>query len=116
MLKSAVWLLAAVLLIGCQSNTNRPETRPVIKPETKPAVRPAIKPTPTAGVIRGACTDQAEKQRLKVISIGGFRKVTGSGGREIGTDTVMRVSRAGQTYQVLCSYSFGDGRARITSM
>ncbi|HSO83705.1 hypothetical protein [Thiocapsa sp.] len=74
-----------------------------------------VKPMPTGTVMRNECRQQAEKQGLKVLSIGGFHTVTGSGGREIGSDAIMGVSRAGQTYTVRCSYSFGDGRARITS-
>jgi|GEM_PF-6210169 len=71
---------------------------------------------PTVKQMSEACISQGKTQGLEVHSVGSFRTIGGSGGQAIGADTTMGVSRAGQTYDVRCSYSFGDGQARITSM
>ena len=80
-----------------------------------PGPAPAPPPVVSTAEMRDACASEAQVQGAAVLSIGAFQTVTGSGGREIGTTTIMRVAQpGGTTVDVRCSYSFGDRTARIT--
>ena len=74
-------------------------------------------PAPHVSVaeMRDACAREAQSQDAAVLSIGEFRPVGGSGGRLVGTTATMQVTQPnGATVEVRCSYSYGDGIARIT--
>jgi hypothetical protein len=99
-------LVGAFALSACQLD--------IVGPGPGAGTGPTIDPRPTEAVMRDACSRAAQDQGVAVVSIGRFQTVTGSGGREIGTTTMMRVAGGGQTFDVRCSYSFGDDLARIT--
>jgi hypothetical protein len=61
-----------------------------------------------------ACVAQADRQGLRVRRVGQTDILTGSRGRVIGTQTILRVSRGGRTYPVRCNYTFDSRVARIT--
>jgi hypothetical protein len=63
-----------------------------------------------------ACVAQAERQGLRVRRLVSTEIVTGSRGRVIGTQTILRVSRGGRTYPVRCNFTFETREARITSI
>ena len=63
-----------------------------------------------------ACVQQAERQGLRVRRVGRTEIVTGGRGRVIGTQTVLRVTRGGQSYPVRCIYSFDRRTAQISSI
>ena len=63
-----------------------------------------------------ACVAQAERQGLRVRRVGQTEIVTGSRGRMIGTQTILRVTRGGRSYPVRCNYTFDSRVARITSI
>lgn len=101
----SIALAAALALSACQID--------IVEPGPSPS-RPSVDDRPSRAVMRDACAQAAQDQGVAVVSIGQFVTVTGSGGRDIGTSTMMRVSRGGEVFDVRCSYSFGDEIARIT--
>ncbi len=102
--------LGLIALSACQLDLSGLETGP--SPLPAPAPQP---PVVSTAEMRDACARAAQDQGAAVLSIGSFQTVTGSGGREIGTTTMMRVTQPnGTTLDVRCSYSFGDEIARIT--
>ena len=99
--------LAILALAGCELQVSGPPPhgpgRPVPMPEL---IERAER----------ACVAQAGEQRLRVRQVVSTDVVTGSRGRVIGTQSVLRVSRRGQTYPVRCNYTFDTRTARITSI
>ena len=71
---------------------------------------------PSKSEMRLACEKRAERDGQRVLKIGEFRTVTGSGGREIGAAAPMEVKRDKQKSSVQCNYSFGDGQVRLTAL
>jgi hypothetical protein len=72
---------------------------------------------PTTPELREACDRAAQSQRLGIVTdIGEFRPVGGSGGRVVGTAAEMTVMQNGQTFNVQCNYSFGDGQVRFSQL
>lgn len=66
------------------------------------------------GRAREACTTQAQSQGLSVNRVVSTVPVTGSGGRMIGSDVTLNVTRRGETYDVRCSYDNNSRRATIS--
>ncbi|MGY6412126.1 MAG: hypothetical protein ACXIUV_14025 [Alkalilacustris sp.] len=103
-------LIAALGVVGlsaCQLDMAGLEPAPTPAPPAPPVVSTAE--------MRDACAREAQSQGAAVLSVGEFRPVGGSGGRLIGTTTTMQVTQpGGATVEVRCSYSYGDGIARIT--
>jgi hypothetical protein len=77
--------------------------------------RPPAGQIDVAGAER-ACVAQARFQGLRVRNVGRTEIVTGSRGRVIGTQTILRVTRGGRSYPVRCNYTFDSRIARITSI
>ncbi|TVP62480.1 MAG: SH3 domain-containing protein [Leptolyngbya sp. LCM1.Bin17] len=65
------------------------------------------------GRAREACQQQAERQLLTFNNVVESHLVTGSGGRMIGADVTMSVTRGGQTYNVRCQY---DNMSRVATI
>lgn len=101
---TSIALAGAMALSACQID--------IVEPGPSPGA--SIGDRPSRAVMRDACTQAAQDQGVAVLSVGQFDTVTGSGGMRIGTTTMMRVSRGNETFDVRCSYSFGDEIARIT--
>lgn len=68
------------------------------------------------GRAREACTTQATTQGLSVNRVVSTVPVNGSGGRMIGSDVTLSVTRQGETYNVRCSYDNTSRRATISSI
>lgn len=67
------------------------------------------------GRAREACTTQAQTQGLTVNRVVSTTPVNGRGGRMIGSDVTMSVTRRGETYNVRCNYDNSSRRATISS-
>jgi len=65
------------------------------------------------GRAREACTSKARQQGLTVNRVVSTVPVNGSGGRMIGSDVTMSVTRKGSTYNVRCSYDNSSRAATI---
>lgn len=68
------------------------------------------------GRAREACTTQATTQGLSVNRVISTVPVNGSGGRMIGSDVTLSVTRRGETYNVRCNYDNASRRATISSV
>lgn len=66
------------------------------------------------GRAREACTTQAKAQGLSVNRVVSTVPVNGSGGRMIGSDVTLSVTRRGETYNVRCNYDNASRRATIS--
>ncbi len=84
--------------------------------EAPPPAGPGWDRPPTINVTRAerACVAQAERQGLRVRSIVRTDIVTGSRGRVIGTQSILRVSHGRRGHAVRCNYTFDTRIARIT--
>jgi len=65
------------------------------------------------GRARETCQQQAGRQGLTFNRVVESHSVTGSGGRMIGADVIMSVTRGGQTYNVRCQY---DNMSRVATI
>lgn len=65
------------------------------------------------GRAREACTSKARQQGLRVNRVVSTIPVNGSGGRTIGSDVTINVTRNGSTYNVRCSYDNSSRAATI---
>lgn len=68
------------------------------------------------GRAREACTNQAQKQLLTVNRVVSTTPIGGSGGRMIGSEVLLSVSRKGATYDVKCRYDNASRAATISSL
>ncbi|MBF2050972.1 MAG: hypothetical protein EDM05_009385 [Leptolyngbya sp. IPPAS B-1204] len=68
------------------------------------------------GRAREACATQAQQQLLTVNNVVSTTPVTGSGGRMIGSEVILNVSRGGETYDVRCSFDNATRTATIASI
>jgi hypothetical protein len=68
------------------------------------------------GRAREACINQAQKQILTFNKVISTTPIPGSGGRMIGSELMLNVSRAGSTYNVRCRYDNASKVATISSM
>lgn len=66
------------------------------------------------GRAREACTAQARQQGLSVNRVVSTVPVNGSGGRMIGSEVTLNVTRRGETYNVRCDYDNASRRATIS--
>lgn len=67
------------------------------------------------GRAREACRNQAQQQRLTFNRVVSTEPISGSGGKMIGSEVILNVSRAGSTYDVLCTYDNASRSATISS-
>lgn len=67
------------------------------------------------GRAREACTKQAQQQLLSVNRVISTNPINGSGGRMIGSEVVLSVTRQGATYTVQCRYDNASRSASIGS-
>jgi hypothetical protein len=68
------------------------------------------------GRAREACTTQAQQQLLTVNNIVSTTPVSGSGGRMVGSEVILNVTRRGETYDVRCSFDNASRTATIASI
>lgn len=68
------------------------------------------------GRAREACTNQSRNQGLTVNRVISTKPINGSGGRMIGSDVILNVSRQGSTYDVQCRYDNVSRGATISSI
>jgi hypothetical protein len=106
-------ILGVLALAACE-----PVGPPYAGPGWGPPPGPGWGPPPAAPVnlarAERACVAQAEREGLRVRNVGQTEIVTGSRGRVIGSQSIMRVSTGRRSFPVRCNYTFETRVARIT--
>jgi len=68
------------------------------------------------GRARAACRNQAEQQALAVNDIVATIPISDGGGQLVGSEVILNVNRAGNSYNVRCDYDNFSGTATIANL
>jgi len=75
-------------------------------------------PTPPgpegATIAIAACRAQADRERYDVRQVVGTQQLSGRLGQPVGHEVILKVRRAVLNYDVRCTYTYDDQRARIS--
>ena len=67
-----------------------------------------------ATIAIAACRAQADRERYDVRQVVGTQQLSGRLGQPIGHEVILKVRRAVLNYDLRCTYTYGDQRARIS--
>lgn len=123
----AVFVLAALVLAGCDEPRVISGGFAPASPAQGGWAQPSMVTEPAASSsepvelaiasrAEAACVEAGRSQGLTVHQVVGTRPATDGAGQPTGRDVMLRVSRAGQMYEVRCNYASATDSARIMSL
>lgn len=109
----AVALALAAALAGCGIPVAGPSAVMPVTPTAGEAGRAGAQ---AAGAGAQACSTRATEEGFAVQSVADTREVADGAGMPVALDVVLRVSRAGQGFDLRCSYDLATGQPRLMTL